>query len=45
MKTSVEVKLNEIASCILKLLNEPQKEEKKYGLYTGDFGVLIFMRL
>ena len=43
METNIKQKIDLIAECIFTKVQTPEDESFDYGLYSGKFGILLFL--
>ena len=43
MNELIKQKIDEIAECIFKKVENTSEEVESYGLYSGEFGILLFL--
>jgi len=43
MKELIKQKIDEIAECIFKKIENTEEEIESFGLYSGEFGILLFL--
>jgi len=45
MNELIKQKVDAIAKCIFDRIENPTEEVESFGLYTGEFGILLFLWL